>query len=228
MDTNLLRRCYNCHASHSRSRSRARMEFGGYTGCSSTQIERQQTVTSQDAPIRHGGDHQSCNVVHFIAAIGCFVRPVVHLRQTEPPFFHEAGLLSSFVCVRPAVLPVLLPTPVMRRVEGELLGFSPATGITPGIQLALLAACSHERLTPRTPVALRLQGCFVRTINLPLRGMPHQAVGAKPSVAWLGVVTTGDVPLDAFLVEVSVHFRVIEGTVDGCPLGLTWYTLAPR
>jgi uncharacterized membrane protein len=113
---------------------------------------------SQNAPIHHRGDHERGDVVHVIAAIGSPVCPVVHLGQTKASFFHEAGLLGSLVLLRPAMLPVLLPTSMVCRVKGESLGFSLAAGITAGVQVARLATCSHENLTSRMPIALRLQG----------------------------------------------------------------------
>ncbi len=172
-------------------------------------------VTSQNAPIHHRGDHQSCDVVHIIAAVGCFVCPVVHLGQTKPPFFHKASLLGSLVFIRPAVLPVLLPTPMVCWVKGEPLGFSLAAGITAGVQLALLADCTHEGLTPRMLIALRLQGGSVWTVNLPLGGMPHQTVGTVPSIARLGVVATGAVSNTTLTVEAGIQNRVVASAVDG-------------
>ncbi len=58
-------------------------------------------MTSQNAPIHHGGDHQCGDVVHVIATIGCLVGAVVHLDQTEASFFHKAGLLGSLVFIPP-------------------------------------------------------------------------------------------------------------------------------
>lgn len=77
------------------------------------------TVTGQNAPIHHGGNHQASDVIHLVATIGCFAGPVIHLCQSKPPFFHETGFLGRLVFICPAVLPVLLPTPMMYRVEGS-------------------------------------------------------------------------------------------------------------
>jgi hypothetical protein len=57
MDTNLLHRYQNCHAKRFLSLSRTRMWLDKATEYSSAQIEQRRTVTGEEPPIHHGGNH---------------------------------------------------------------------------------------------------------------------------------------------------------------------------
>ena len=182
-------------------------------------------MTCQDAPIHDRSDHQCGDMIHVVAAVRSLAGAVIHLGQTESTFFDKAGFLCSLVGIRLAVLSILQPTSVVRRVQSEGFGCSLAIGTALRVQRTLLTTGSHKELASRPSVALWLHEVPVRAVEFPLAAMPDQAIRVEPTIARLDVLPAGDVSLDVCPIQAGIHIGMVESAVHRCPLRLARYTL---
>ncbi len=176
-------------------------------------------MLGQDAVVHDSGNHEPSDVIHLVAAIWGFRTMVVHLGQAEPSLRSESFSLCLFVFLCQAMNTILLPTAMRLGMQVELLGLTIACRMTALVQATFRTGCSLKDLATISGLVSGLQRLFAGTKRLRRSVDPGHTVRSIPSVAWLGVGTTGDMPRDAFLIQFAVDIIIIEGTVGRHCLG---------
>lgn len=170
-------------------------------------------MSSQDAQVHHNGNHQARNLIHLLAAIRRSGTVVVHLGQSKTTFGGESRALGGLVRLCLTVEAVLLPATMGLEVEPKLLGLTRTAGIAVGVGGALSASRPLQNLSAVRQLLLNVQE-FSRRAKGPLCLLvPSHPIGAITAVLRLAVIAAGDVPLNALLIQIVVHRKLVQGTV---------------
>jgi hypothetical protein len=135
-------------------------------------------MLSQDAVVHDSGDHQSGDMVHFVAAVWSFRAVVVHLGQSEPSLRSEPFALGLFVFLCLAMRTILLPTAMRLGIQVELLGLAFTGRMTALVPLASRTGRSFEDLAAVSGLVSGLQRLFAGTKWLGRFFNPGHAVGS--------------------------------------------------